>query len=309
MVNFEETCTNLTMTDAQLETLGGTWTSLIPFVVYREIVFGRRWRNVFRRVVLEDDTLIGVAGKYLEVPILHRDEFTAKTASEAEIDAYGYCKDRLSPAKTEIAIGGVVYNATRISDILREDSPALPWVRVSVQKMAEAIEHKIDTDIRNALIAGVNAGNVQAAATFGVLSYDDVVDCEALMHGNSVWPSEGGPFVLIVHPAQEADLLKQTKSVNFEVERYAIGELPFDPVKGVYAGKKVYSTENMVPALALVVAPPTHQAGPALILAWKRHLKAETWRDEQQGRDLWLLSCRYGLSVIQDYAIGLITAC
>ncbi len=309
-VTFEETCTNLTLTDAQLAGIGAegdTYSTIIPFVIWREIILGKRWRNVFRRAVLETDILIGQAGNILEVPILDRDEFTARSASEAEIDTYGYCKDRLSPNKVEIAIGDVVYNATRISDILREDSPSLNWVRASLQKMGDSIEHFIDTAVRNVLIAGVAAGNILNAAVAGVLDFDDVIDCKALMHATSMWMSEGGPFMLFVHPAQEADLLKDATFVP--IERYEAGAIPFDPVRGLYAGCRVYRTENMVAALALIVSPPDHQFGPAAMLAWKRHLKAESWRDEQYGRDVWLLSCRYGVEVVQDNAIGLITNC
>lgn len=310
VIKFEETCTNLTLTDAQLASIGGigdTYTTIIPFVVWREIILGKRWRNVFRRAVLETDILVGAAGNIVEVPILNRDEFTARSASESDIDTYGYCKDRLSPDKVEVAIGDVIYNATRISDILREDSPNLNWVRASLQKMGDSIEHRLDSDIRNVLLAGVNAGNIQAAAVAGVLDYDDIVDCKALMHTQSMWMSEGGPFMIFVHPQQEADLLKD--ATFHTIERYEAGAIPFDPVRGLYAGCRVYSTENMVAALALIVAPPTHEFGPAAMLAWKRHLKAESWRDEQYGRDVWLLSTRYGVEVIQDNAIGLITNC
>ena len=309
-VKFEETCTNLTLTDAQLAgigAMGDTYSTIIPFVVWREIILGKRWRNVFRRAVLETDILVGEAGNILEIPILDRDEFLARTASESDINTYGYCKDRLTPDKVEIAVGDVVYNATRISDILREDSPSLAWVRASLQKMGDSVEHKIDTDVRNVLIAGVAAGNIQAAAVAGILDFDDIIDCKALMHTQSMWMSEGGPFMIFVHPQQEADMLKDA---TFEhIERYEAGSIPFDPVRGLYAGCRVYCTENMVQALALIVAPPTHEFGPAAVFAWKRHLKAETWRDEQYGRDVWLLSCRYGVEVVQDNAIGLITNC
>lgn len=309
-ISFEETCTNLTLTDSQLASIGAggdTYSTIIPFVVWREIILGKRWRNVFRRAILETDILVGQAGNILEVPVLDRDEFTARTASESEIDTYGYCKDRLSPDKVEIEVGEVVYNATRISDILREDSPDLQWVRASLMKMGDSIEHRIDTDIRDALIAGVIAGNILGAAVAGVLDFDDIVDVKALMHQGSMWESEGGPFLLFVNPAQEADLLKDATFTH--IDRYEAGSIPFDPVKGLYAGCRVYSTENMVAALALVVSPPNHQFGPAAMFAWKRHLKAESWRDEQYGRDVWLLSCRYGVAVIQDNAIGLITNC
>lgn len=300
-INFEETCSNLTLMTGQMPA------RVIPYVIWREIILGKRWRVVFRHACLETDILIGVAGNTLEIPQLSRDEFTAKTASETDIDTYGYCKDRLSPSKTEIAVGDVVYNATRISDILREDSPVLNWVRASLQKMGDSVEHYIDTAIRNVLIAGVNAANVQAAAVAGTLDYDDIIDCQALMATTSMYPSEGGPFMLFVHPQQAADLLKDATFQH--IERYEAGEIPFNPVRGLYAGKRVYVTENMVAALALIVAPPTHQYGPAAVLAWKRHLKAESWRDQQNGRDIWLLSCRYGVEVVQDNAIGLVSNC
>jgi len=310
-VTFEETCTNLTLTDAQLETLNAgtdTFTTLIPFVVWREIILGKRWRNVFIKAVLETDVLIGVAGKVLEVPILGIDEFTAKTASESAIDTYGLCKDRLSPDKVEISIGDVVYNATRISDILREDSPNLGWIRASLQKMGDSIEHHIDTAIRDVLIAGVAAGNIQTAGTVGTLGYDDIIDCLSLMHTNHMYPSEGGPFMLFIHPVQAADLRKQVKGQTFELERYSASIDPWDVARD-YAGTRVYVTENQLNGTALIVCPPTHAYGPACMFAWKRHLKGEQWRDEQQQRDIWALTCRYGLAVVQDNAIGLISSC
>jgi len=312
-ITFEETCTNLTLTDAQLESLNvgtDTFTTLIPFIVWREILMGKRWRNVFMRAVMETDVLIGVAGKVLEIPMLDINEFsTDRTASESEIDTYGFCKDRLSPDKIEISVGDVVYRATRVSDILREDSPTLGWVRASLQKMGDAIEHQIDTAVRDILIAGVAVGNIFTASTVGTLSYDDVVDCKALMRGNHMYESEGGPFMLFIHPSQEADLLKETKGNTFEMERYSAGDIPFDPVRGLYAGTRVYVTENQLDGTGLIVCPPTHAFGPAAMFAWKRHLKGEQWRDEQYGRDVWLLSCRYGMAVVQDNAIGLISSC
>lgn len=85
------------------------------------------------------------------------------------------------------------------------------------------------------------------------------------------------------------------------------------PERGRFASCRVFVTDIPMVwgavAYALVVAPPTNRYGPAAMFAWKRHLKQETWRDEQQGRDVWLLSCRYGLSCKFEDAVVLISDC
>lgn len=311
MITFEEA--NQTLMDTDITT-GLTGGSLIPYLIWNEILLGKHYRTVFINACLQTDMLVNQGGTQIRIPILGRTEFSARSITEALMDTSGLQKDKLSPDSVAVDIGNIIYVATRISDVLMEDTPRqLDWVRASLQKMGEAVTLFIDTAIRNALIAGaVAAGNVVNAATANVLDYDDVIDAKAQMRTNSMWESEGGPFMLFIHPLQEADLLKDTTYQH--AERYGAGDIPFGPdafatPSKVYAGTRVFVTDNMVQALGLIVSPPTHQFGPACVFAWKRHLKAESWRDEQYQRNLWSLSTRYGIKVVQDNGLYLISAC
>ena len=161
------------------------------------------------------------------------------------------------------------------------------------------------------------AGNTQTAGSAGTLAYDDVIDCLALMKVDSFFPEAGAVPFMFIHPNQEADLLKDTRYVNSH--RYSIGDIAQMPVaddfsraeaEGTYAKTRVRVTDNMTDALALVVFPSPHpRYGPITIHALKRPLTIRTQRQETYGRQLWVASMRYGQSVIQANAVGLITNC
>ena len=184
--------------------------------------------------------------------------------------------------------------------------------------MGQAIAYRIDCDIRDALQAG--AGNIVTAATAGTLSYDDVVDAIALLEADGYW-ADDGTYLLFVNAAQKADLVKDTRF--YDTARYSTAMIPLGagsggfnrPEVGRYASCRVFVTDipmvfsGTTIAYALVVSPPSNPHGPAAMLAWKRHLKQETWRDEQYGRDLWLLSCRYAIGVKFADATAIVSDC
>lgn len=312
MVTFEETNYTLTTADVQATC------DLIPTLIWHEINLGPTWRFVFRNAVEETDLLVGEAGDTICVPYLTRTGgLTARTISESTLDASGFVKDKLTVNEISITIGDVVYMATRINDILREDQPNLNWVLASLNKMGQAIWYRVDCDIRDLLVAG--AGGFAAAAAVGVLSYDDIVDAVAVLKNAGYW-AEDGAYLLFVNASQEADLVKDTRFTD--TARYSYSNIPLGaggaagfnaPERGRYASCRVFVTDIPMAwgaiAYALVVAPPSNRYGPAAILAWKRHLKQETWRDEQYGRDVWLLSTRYGLSCKFTDAVYLISDC
>ena len=312
---FEETNYTLLTTD-----LTDTC-DLVPTLVLNEINAGPTWRFVFRNAVEEIEDLVGVSGDALCIAYTTRSGgFTARTISEATLDSTGYIKDKMTLYQIEITIGDIVYMATRISDVVQEDAVGLPLVRVSLQKMVQAISYKIDCDIRDLLVGCVDAGtNVASAATLGTLSYDDVVDAIAVLKNNGYW-AEDGSYLLFVNASQEADLVKDTRFTD--TARYSYANIPLGaaggagfnmPERGRYASCRVFVTDIPMAwgavAYALVVVPPSNAGGPAAVMAWKRHLKTETWRDEQYGRDLWSLSTRYGLSCKFADAIYLISNC
>lgn len=310
------TSTTLGTEDVGTSGLGeGGSLHLVPYLIWREINLGSARRQVYFKAVEVSDMLVGVAGNKIYIPQLDRDEFTAQTASENDIDQNGYTKTKLSPAEISLVIGDVVYNATKISDILREDSPTLGWVRGSLQKMGESVAYKIEQDIESALYTGgVLGANVQGAATAGVLSYNDIVNVKSLLSADSYY-FMGQYFLLFMNPEQEADLVKElgpTAGTDYaqvrDMDRTKGGQ-PIAAMFPVYSQCVPLVTEVQRDSFAMVVIPPTHPFGPAAVFAWKRHLKAESWRDEQYGRDIWLLSCRYGVKAKESKGIGLISNC
>jgi len=288
---------------------------LIPYMVWNDINLGARRRQVFMRAFEVTDMLVGQSGTVIYVGVLGRDEFTAQTADEGMIDQNGYTKTKIEPAEIYVEIGDVIYNATKISDILREDS-TLPWVRASLQKMGESVAYRMEVDMEAALqTGGVLGANIVGAATAGTLRYNDIIDVMALMSTDSYYYM-GEPFLLFINPEQEADLLKDIGQTAFgtaaAIARPDEHTREGQPITGLYP-----RIANCVPLVteverdhwAKVVIPPTHPFGPAAIFAWKRHLKAESWRDEQYGRDVWLLSTRYGMKAKETQGIGLISNC
>lgn len=301
-ITFEET--NYTLQTSDLTDT----CDLIPVLIWKEINLGATWRFVFMQAVEVVDVLVGVDGNSICVPYLDRDEFTARSISESTLDSSGYIKDKLSPNTILIEIGDVIYNATRISDIVNEDSPSLGWIRASLQKMGQAIAYRIDTDIRDALVAG--AGHVVAAVVAGALNYTDIIDAIAHLKNAGYW-AEDGTYLLFVNASQEADLVKDTRFTD--TARYSMASIPLIGETGRFASCRCLVTDIPMAwgdvAYALVVSPPTNKYGPAAMFAWKRHIKQESWRDEQYGRDVYLLSCRYGVEVKFADAIALISDC
>jgi len=335
-ITFEETVygfqtsdltkANTTDTKDRLTDLGCAYAAcdLIPVLIWKEVNLGATWKFVFRNAVEETDMLVGVTGNSICIPYLDRDEFTALTATEAVLKETGYTKAKLSPKSVCLSIGDVVYVATYITDILREDSPSLQWVRVSLQKMGQAIALKIDQDIRDCLRCActVNVGNVNAAETRGKLSYDDVVDAVAHLKLQGYWGSDDGPMMLFINAAQEADLVKDTRFTD--TARYTTENIPLGagvggfnmPERGRFASCRVFVTDiemkdggSSGTAYALVVAPPSNKYGPAAMFAWKRHIRQRTERQEQYEKDMFAISTRYGITVKFADAIKLISDC
>jgi len=313
-IEFAETVTSLGKYDMDLGDC-----DLVPYLVYREYMCGLPYTLVFRNAVLELSDLVGKSGDSICIATLDREEFTAVTISETALDehATGLTKTRLSPDSVSVSIGDILYVASKITDVLQEDSPTPNWVRITLKKMAEAVWLYIDRDIRDVLRAGatVVAGNVNAATTAGVLSYDDVVDAVAHLKLQGHKP----PMLLFINYSQEADLVKDTRFTD--TARYSKSGVPLEgfntPERGRFASCIVFATDILMvdddgigatTPYALVVAPPKANSA-AAVLAWKRQPKSETWRDEQWQRSVFSLSARYGLAVICPDAIKLVSDC
>ena len=287
---------------------------VIPHMVWREMVLGTRKRIVFGEAIEVTDILRGAQGTKISVPILSG-RFTATTIAESNLDSAGYTFSTPTITDVDVTIGDQVYVAYKIGDILKEDQPNFNWIRILLQDAGRAIEEKKDQDIRDMYIAG--AGISASAGSAGALAYDDVIDTLSSMKTASFFPERDAVPFLFVHPAQEADLLKDTRYV--QSNRYVIGNLPDLPaadhmsrseVEAIYANCRVRVTDNMTAALALVVFPSPHpRYGVLSLQALKRPLTVRSEREETYGRQLWAASTRYGQSVIQANSVGLISNC
>lgn len=277
---------------------------LKPHMLWREVLLGERKKTVFAQAVEETADLIGAVGTKISVPKISSG-FSASTITADNLDSSGYSASDLAFTDIDITIGDIVYVATKIADVLKEDQPKYNWVRIALQKAGQAIAEYRDAYIRDLLLAG--AGTTITASSAGTLKYDDVADAVAKLEENSWFAEPMNPFLLFIHPAQKADLVKDTDFVD--TERYSTAEVPLNAEIGRFASCRVLVTDNMTPALALVVAPPNHEYGPTTILAWKRRLTMKTDEEVSYGRTLYVLSERYGGAVVQANGIVLISNC
>jgi hypothetical protein len=277
-----------------------------PHMVWREFLLGVSKRKVFLGLVLETDVLVGKVGTKISVPAVSAG-FSATSITEASLDTSGFSPTDITTTDTDISIGNIIYVAFRLSTVLGEDMPAINWLRANLQKCADAIMDYIDGAIRDVLIAGV--GNSVDADTGGTLAFADIADIKRLLEADSWFVDDGIPS-LVIHPDQQYDILVSTTFT--ETIRYQQGSVPFagnlgGPLVPVVAGVKVIVSDNMTPALAVLVTPQTHRFGPNTIFAWKRRYTVEQDREVLYGRDLYVASVRYGSAVVQANAIGLIS--
>lgn len=282
-----------------------------PHLLWREFILGVSRRKVFLGLVLETDVLVGNTGTKISVPAWSGTNagFSAQTITEANLDTNGFTVTNPSTTDTDISIGNIIYLAFRLSTVLKEDQPTIAWLRNTLHSVAQAILDYIDGAVRDVLLAG--AGNIVNADTGGTLVYNDIADIQRLMETDS-WYADDGISTLVIHPDQKYDILIST--TPSDTIRYQQGSVPFGgnlggPLIPLLAGVKVLISEQMTQALALLVTPQTHRFGPNTIFAWKRRYTLESDREVRFGRDLYTASVRYGSSVIQANAIGLISNC
>jgi len=262
--------------------------SLIPYLVWKEISLGASRVSKLGKAVFEVD-ISGQEGNKIHIATLSRDEFTAQTIDEETLDSDGLTKSKLSPSSVRLSIGDVIYNATRISDIMTEDS-SLSWVRASLQKMGESIAYKIEQDIESTLYT--SCGTVVSCA--GTLTYAKVLEAKGELKKLS-WYDDVEPFILLVNPDDEQDLLKEGTTTTIQYERYKEGSLEDFIGSPIYAGCIATVSEVVRSKFAYLMVAPYDFQHANIIFAWKRKPKTESWRDEQKQRDVFALSTRYGL--------------
>lgn len=283
----------------------------IPHLLWREFLLGVSKRKVFLGLVLETDVLVGAEGTKISVPAWSgvNAGFTANTITETDLDTSGYTVTNPSTTDTDISIGNIVYVAFRLSTVLREDQPNINWVRNTLYSAVQAILDYVEEAIRDVVIAG--AGNVVNANSGGTLAYNDVIDLKEALEIDSFHADEGKP-TLVVYPSQKSDITKALLTTGVDPSIWKNDSPIVDSTRGIdggFAGCNVIVTEQMTPALALLITPQGHRFGPNTVFAWKRRMTIESDREVLFGRDLYTASVRYGCSVVQANAVGLISNC
>jgi N4-gp56 family major capsid protein len=276
-----------------------------PHMLWREVILGAEKKKVFMQLVEETDELIGAVGTKISVPYVSTG-FSTSSITADNLDSSGYTASSMAISDTDINIGNIIYVATKIAIVLKEDQPKYDWVRIALRKMGDAIANTRDEYVRDLLIAG--AGNTFSAATAGTLAYADVTKAiNSYLKANSWYPEAGNPAILVGHPDQLDNLVNNT--LFTDTARYSDAEVPFTGETGKFASCRVLETEVMTKALALVVMPPNYSLGPTTIFAWKRRLTLATDDEVTYGRTLYVVSERYGGAVVQSTGIVLISNC
>jgi N4-gp56 family major capsid protein len=278
---------------------------LKPHLLFREVLLGAEKRKVFMQLVEETDELIGAVGTKISVPYVSSG-FSTGSITADNLDMSGYSATEMAISDIDVTIGDIIYAATKIADVLKEDQPKFDWVRIALRKMGEAIAETRELDVKDTIIAGV--GSTFSAGSAGTLAYGDVTKAvNKYLKANSWYPEVQNPPILVLNPEQEDDLANNTLFVD--TARYSDVDVPFTGEAGRFASCRVLSTDMMTPALALVVMPPNVAYGPTTVFAWKRRTLLKTSEEVDFGRTLYVISERYGISVVQPAGIVLISNC
>jgi len=300
---FEEAMSSGTIGELDVDSPALTY-SLIPYLVWREISLGAERTKKLGKAVYEVD-ITAEEGNTIHVATLDRDEFTAQTISEDDLDNSGFTKTKLSPSSVQLQIGDIIYVASRISDVLQEDSK-LGWVRAMLQKMGEAIAKKIETDIEAELYA--ESGDTNLVACSGSLTFAKVLEAKKILKNQS-WFDTEEPFILFMNPENEEDLLTEAIANGVSSEEYKEGSLEDFYGDSIYAKTMVVVSEHVRSGFAYMMVAPTDFRSASLLFAWKRKPKIERDRDSQYGRDKYFLTTRYAVGEKQTTSLVQLSGC
>jgi len=277
-----------------LQQLAGTITTSIASlepteIIARQVEEAARANLIAMQVCRVNRDLVGSPARSLIVG--KRGTITAGTVAEgSEITLVNptYSPATITPVKYGVGVE-ITYDAIEAFqfDLIND------WLAEAGYAMAKAIDTDILTEIMK---PSADKGTV-TATTSGVLSYDDVVAAVAKVRGNN-W----SPDVLIIHPDQAEDLLKDTKFIN--AQAYGSREPILNGEIGQFAGLKVLVTTQQTSGSAVVL-----DSKRAAIVAVKRDLTVR--RREEPSRDAITVYVTQMLKsgVVNEDAICLIASC
>jgi len=280
-----------------LQTLAGTITSTVASlepteIIQRQIEEAARANLVAMQVVRVNRDLIGSPARSLIVG--KRGTITAAAVNEGATIALvnpTYTPATLTPTKFGVAV-----------EITTEAINAFQFDLINdyLAEAGYAMAKYLDTAIVVAMEAQNvwdYAGATVTATTTGVLAYDDVVSAVSAVRGQN-W----NPDTLVINPAQEQDLLKDTKFIN--AAAYGGREPLLNAEIGKFAGLKVLVTSQVAAGSALVF-----DSKRAVTVALKRDMTVK--RDELPARDAigLYVTQMAAVAVINNTAGAVITSC
>jgi N4-gp56 family major capsid protein len=280
-----------------LQELAGTITtsvaSLEPTeIIQRQIEEAARANLVAMQVVKVNRDLIGSPARSLIIG--KRGTITAAAVSEGSnitLVNPSYTPATVTPTKFGVAVEITTetinaFHFDVINDYLAEAGYA----------MAKYLDTAIVTAME-AQYAWNYSGATVTATTSGVLAYDDVVSAVAAVRGQN-W----NPDTILINPAQQQDLLKDTKFINSAA--YGGREPLMNGEIGKFAGLRVLVSTQVASGSAIVF-----DSAHAVVVAVKRDMTVK--RDELPARDAvgLYVTQMAAVSVLNVTAGAVITSC
>ena len=273
--------------------------AITPYLVEREVLEGSRPVLVAHQLVREDRRLINAPGDNIRVPTAT--QLTAGNFSEGTTD-YETILAEKTISKVTISVDKHKYSNYGVTQTLLENQPDIAWIRLGLRNTGAAVAEAIDSDIITTLIAGVDSTHIVSPGTSGALNYDDVVNARAKMLADD-W----SPAYLLVHPDQEADLLKDTKFID--ASKYGSPDVLLNGEIGRFAGLTVLKSTQIPSGSALLAVSPNYKYGPSAYIAYKRPIETGQKEFENKETVVYWASARYGVGVAQGKALASISYC
>ena len=264
---------------------------VLPKIIIDQVEEAARPKRVARNLVRINRDLVKTKGRSIFVP--KRGTLTASDVSEGST---------LTPSKPSSVYETVEIIPKKVGvgvAITQEaiDGVELDVVNDLINEAGEALAQKEDLDIRDKFLAPGAAGSTITASTPGVLSYEDIIAARS-----AVLQNDFNPQILVIHPDQEGDLLKDDRFID--ASKFGDREPILNGQIGKIAGLKVLVSTNMTSGTALVVDPDR-----AAWMAIKR--ETDLKRKEEPSTDSVELYFyrEYGVEVVNPGAVAVITGC
>ena len=259
---------------------------ILPKIILAEVETAARALRYGRQLTRINRDLINTKGRSIFVPI--RGAITAQDLDELEaplLAKAAYSTKEVKPSKIGVGVG-----------ISQEsiDAVEIDVIRDHILEAGEAMADLEDTKIMTELLTGTTAVPPKVP---GTLSYEDVVDGR-----NKVKVAKRLANVMVIHPDQESDLLKDSRFIDSsqygDREPLLAGEI------GKISGLKILTTTQITTGTALVL-----DTTKAAWLAIKREIDLK--RKEEASTDsveLYFFQ-EFGVELVNDDATCKITGC